>query len=118
MLELALLLGTLFIGLALFWNELVDFVKEAGRMVKKAIKAIFYGVKVFVKKLNDAIQEISRYYSQLSENQWRETTYTRTVSPDEVPSDILDKANRAAKKRAKKDRVVDVTDELEMQLAQ
>lgn len=118
MIEIALILGAIVVGLSLFWEEFVDFVKETAREVKAAIAAVFHAVKVFVEKVNDAIQEISRHYSKLSKNQWRETTYTRTVSPNEVPSDILDKANRAAKKRAKKDRVVDVTDELEMQLAQ
>lgn len=111
MIEIALILASAVLALAEFWEETVNFLKDTIQKAKKIIDGILYGTKVFVQKMGSAIQEIAHHYSKKG-NQWQETVYTRTISPSEVPPEILDKAKRAELKNC----AADITRELEMKL--
>ena len=75
--------------------------------VQQLVEGIVYGCKVFVKKLQEGVKEISRHYSKVDQH-WQETTVTKIISESEVPPEIL--------ARAKASEELDITDELEMQL--
>lgn len=92
---------------ALFWNELIDFLKKAVSKVKKMVAGIVYGFKVFVRKIREGVKEISKHYSKV-DNHWEETTVTREIPESEVPPEILKRANANTE--------IDITDELEMEL--
>jgi len=96
--------------LASFWEEFRNWLKEVVTKVKKIIKRAVIGFKIFVKKMGEAIKEISKNYSQNEEGRWHETVVSREISESEVPADILEKAKR------QQGIEVDVTEELELQL--
>ncbi len=103
------ILGTLVVGavISVFWESLIDWVKQAAQKIKNIIKGVSYGFKVLVKKVGEGIKEIIRHYSK-RDNQWEETTQTRTVNENDVPDDIKAKANNYEE--------TDITKEYEMQL--
>lgn len=94
--------------LAKFWNEITDWLKRAINKVKEIIGTISYGVRVFIKKVKEGIQEISKHFHK-NGTQWNETIVTRTISESEVPEEIRAKANYYSE--------TDISNELEMQLA-
>lgn len=94
--------------IATFWDDILAFLKKALAKVKSIVKGIVYGAQVFMKKLKEGCQEIARYYSKV-EDHWEETIVTKTISENQVPKEILERAERAAHE-------IDITDELELQL--
>ena len=95
--------------LSLFWKDICNFLKRAMEKVRQIVRGIVMGSKIFLKKIWEGVQEISRTYSYDNANrQWEETTTTRTVSPSDVPPEFLQKVSSEE---------MDVTDELEMQLS-
>ncbi len=92
---------------ATFWNDILDFLRRAVQKVKAVVQGVLHGSKIFLKKMREAVQEISRHYSKVG-NRWQETIVTRTVSESEIPEEILQKARL--------NQEYDITDELEMQL--
>lgn len=112
MILVTLLFGAVLIaGAATYWSKIVDWLKRAIQKVKEIVNMVVYGVKVFVRKINEAIKEISKHYSQDEYGKWHETVVTREVDESEVPSDIRERANRARNEE------IDITDELELKLA-
>ncbi len=93
---------------AAFWNDIVSFLKKATKKVSELVSGVVYGCKVFLQKVKEGAKEISRHYSKVDQH-WEETTVTRVVSESEVPREILERADAY--------RELDITDELEMQLA-
>ena len=62
----ALIVGCAIAGLlAAFWKDLVGFLQAAIDKVKQIVNGILYGSKVFIKKLGEAVKEISRHYSKV-----------------------------------------------------
>lgn len=95
--------------LAVFWNDIVSWLKRGISKVKQMIKIGVYGTKVFIRAGSKAtVEEISRHFSKDHNNRWHETVVTREVPANKVPADI--------RKRAKYGREVDITSELELQL--
>lgn len=111
MIQAAMIIMATVIGLSVFWADAVNFLKDTVRRVKEAVDAVLFGTKVFLRKTHEMVEEIVRHYSKAG-NEWIETTYTRKVPPNEVPSDILKKAKKAEKKNEE----ADITEELEMEL--
>lgn len=107
----ALLIGAaLLVGgslVAKYWNSIVDWLKRCLQKVKQVIKTAVYGTKVFIKKIGEAIEEISKHYAK-ENGPWQETVITRKVNERDVPEDI--------RAMAQKYRETDITDELEAQL--
>lgn len=112
----ALLMGAFIVAgvgiVATFWNDLVDFAKDIVQKAQKVLEVlnrVVYGVKVFLKKIIEGVQEIVRHYSYSEvDKQWQETTTTRTVSENEVPEEIRNKL--------KYNREEDFTQELKLQI--
>jgi len=108
----ALLIGTgLLVGTGLvvaFWNDIVSWIREAVQKVTEKLKIALQGFRVFVRKIQEGIQEISKLYSKNKENKWQETIITKPISESEVPAEIR------AKARMSED--TDITHDLEMQL--
>ncbi len=90
-----------------FWNEMTSWLKRAINTVKEICGMISYGVSVFVRKVGEGLKEISKHYIKKN-NQWEEKIVSRTISENEVPNEIREKASYSYE--------VDVTEELENQL--
>lgn len=109
-----LLLGAALIAgvgiVAAFWNDLVSFLKKAVEKVQALVAGIVYGTKVFLRKIGEAIKEISRSYSKVGDH-WQETVITREIPASKVPEDILARADAMGYGQE-----MDITDELEMKL--
>lgn len=95
---------------AKYWSSIRDWILRAAKKVQEMISGIVFGVKVFIKKMTEAYQEISRHYSQDKEGNWEETTVTRKIDPSDVPKDILKLASNNTEK--------EITEELQLHLAQ
>ena len=93
--------------IAIFWNDLVDFIKDTAQKISKAFNRVVYGTKIFLKKILEGVQEIFKHYSKV-DGHWEEITTTRTISESEVPVEILNKVQYGQE--------VDVTQELELQM--
>ncbi len=104
----SMILGGLVLGALAYWKNLVNFLKKAIEKTMQICRGIFYGAKVFIKKMGEAYKEIAKNYSKTSMGKWEETIITRTVSESEVPKEIREKAMN---------REIDITNELEMQLS-
>ncbi len=108
-----LALGGLLLGgvvIATFWKEIVGWIQRAAAKVRERIGHIVYGVKIFVKKMSEAVKEISRHYSKSEAGQWNETIVTREVPESKIPKDISQLAKRSSGE-------VDISNELELQLS-
>lgn len=93
---------------ATFWNDIISFLKIAINKVKQMVEGVIYGCKVFLKKLQEGVKEISRHYSKV-DGHWQETIVTKTISESEVPPEILARVNTSEE--------IDISNELELQLA-
>lgn len=111
MLSIIALAGAAIIGVglvAIFWNSIKDWLLRAAQKVNEIISGIVYGAKVFIRKLSEGYKEISKHYSK-NGTQWEETIVTRTVSPEDVPDDIKEKASMYED--------CDITHEMELHIA-
>lgn len=109
----ALLLGVTAIAgaglLASYWNNLLSWLKRGIAKVREIIEHTIYGTKVLIRKISEGIKEISKHYSQDQIGRWKETVVSRTISENEVPKEIREKARIM-------NQDVDITNELELQL--
>lgn len=108
MILIGVLLAAATIGIIkAFWHDLQNFLIKATKKVQELVAGIVYGFKVFVKKVQEGVKEISRHYSKVDQH-WEETTSTKIISESDVPPEIL--------ARAKANMELDITEEMEMQL--
>lgn len=97
------------VALAVFWKEIVGWIKRVYEKLPASIKQNLQGAVAFVERIAGAIKNIMNYYSYNEETQkWTETTVSREVEPNQVPKHILDRMKTASK--------VDITDELQEKL--
>lgn len=94
--------------LATYWNNLIGWLKRALRKVAEIVRNVVYGSKVFIRKIQEGIKEISKHYSKDNLGKWQETIVTKTISESEVPKEIREKAESCYE--------YDITNELELQL--
>lgn len=106
MIEISLIVGAVLL-IATFWDEIVEWLQKAVSAVKKVIRGILYGAKVFINKTKEGIKEIARWYSK-NGTQWEETTKTRFVSEYDVPEEI--------RRRAEYEDEVDISNQIEEKL--
>jgi hypothetical protein len=109
MIFVGLLFGALALFAVSFWKEMVAWLKKVVEKVKEITEKAVAGFKIFVKKIGEAIKEISKNYSQDQQGRWHETIVSREIPESEVPADILAKVRKAKAE-------VDVTEELQLQL--
>lgn len=106
-----LIAAAVVVGVVLFWEEIVNFLKKTMELVKKTVSGILYGTKVLVKKIGEGVKEIYEHYSK-SGDRWIKTVYTREVPEYDVPDEILRKAEQAERRNE----AADITREVEMKL--
>lgn len=92
-----------------FWNDIIEWLKRAVDKVAEVIVGVVYGCTVFIKKLLEGVQEISKHYSKRNDGKWEETVVTKQISEDQVPEEI--------RRKAVYNKEVEVTKELELKLA-
>jgi hypothetical protein len=95
--------------LSYFWDDIKNWLHYAINWVKRTVRGIVYGAKVFIRKMREAYEEISKTYHQDENKKWHETTTTREVPESEVPPEIRAKARVYNQE-------VDITEELEKEL--
>ena len=92
MIGVALILGALVAGaaLAVFWKDIVNWLKNAFQKIKDALKRTVLGVEVFVKRCIEGLQRYSYHYSKSVDNKWTKDTVIEQqfVDESEIPDDI------------------------------
>lgn len=109
MIEIAIVIAATLFAVGIFWSDFVSWVKNRVESIKRTVSGILHGVKVFVKKIGEAAEEIAKYYSK-DGTQWYETTETRKINGSEVPEEIRRRADY------KREEELDVTNEFKMEL--
>jgi len=89
-LPLTLLGGAVLIaGVALFWQELLDWLKRGIEKVKQAIGAAIEGAKTFIVQMSDGIKNVAKYYSKNKlTDEYEETVTKKAVNENEVPEEL------------------------------
>lgn len=113
MIATTLILGAgLLIGIGLvvkFWNNIISYMKKAIPKVQEAIRIAVDGCRVGLRKTTDAIQQVTRFFSQNRETKvWTETIARRTLEENEIPEEHRERLILEGE--------FDVSDELEMKL--
>jgi rhamnogalacturonyl hydrolase YesR len=109
MILLALLIGAVGVILANFWQEIKSWLGRVLTKVVEIIKRAIVGFKVFLKKINQTIQQISKMYSRDEKGIWNVSVSTTVVDENDVPEEV-----RAKLKNSKGE--VDISNELTLQL--
>jgi|TergutMp193P3_1026864.scaffolds.fasta_scaffold09563_6 cell shape-determining protein MreC len=88
-----LALSAIFIGaLIAFWKNIVEWIKKAVNKIMEVLKVAVEGVRTFIVKTREGLQNKSKYYNKNKlTKEWEETVYTKKVSESEVPPEILAK---------------------------
>lgn len=118
-----LLVGGLLVGgfiLGYFWDEIVNFLKRVINTVLSAIKGKPSYTKVFIRKDGNKVTEIVRCgyrkrYLGLPSPFISVHEERRVIDASDVPPDIL--ARAAAREKSFGNSEVDITDDVEMKLA-
>ena len=104
-----LAVATVAIGVvcAVFWENIVGWLKKAANKIKEKLNKIVYGTKVLATKIAGKLKKISKNYVR-NGTEWEEYVLTKEVEEDEVPEFIkaLEEGNE-----------MDITHELELKLA-
>ena len=94
MIAIALILAALVAGvvIAAFWKNICEWIKKAVDKIKEVLKVAVEGVRTFVVKTREGLQNKSKYYNKNKlTKEWEETVYTKKVAESEVPAEILAK---------------------------
>lgn len=113
MISTALIMGAgLIIGIgivAIFWNNIISYLKKAIPKIGEVIHNSVVGVQVFLRKTTDGIMQITKAYSQnLETRKWKETIVKRKLDEEKVPKD--------KRERLRMDEEFNITPELENEL--
>ena len=92
---------------ALFWDNILGWIKKAAAKIKEKMNRVVYGTKVLATKVAGKLKKISKNYVR-NGTEWEEYVLTKEIEEDEVPDFIkaLEEGNE-----------VDITHELELKLA-
>lgn len=92
-----LLSAALIAGLAMFWQNIVAWIKKAVSKIKEVLRLTPEGTRTFITKTTGGFKNKSKYYYQSKLTQeWEEVVYTKEVKESEVPADILAKVRHKA----------------------
>lgn len=117
MIPILLIAGIAFaagVTLAVFWKDLIPWLKKAAEKVKEILKkivgVILVGVKVYIQRNNGILRRVAKYYSQDQETRrWSEHVISQEISENEVPEDVRRMGNLNAAP-------IDITDKVEEQM--
>ena len=73
-----------------FWKDIINFQKKTLEGVSQITGKEALGEKVFLKKVREGIQIISKFYYK-SDEEWEEATISKITPETEVPPDVLEK---------------------------
>lgn len=106
------LLGAAAVGavaLALYWKELVAWLKRVHDKLPESVKRNLQGATAFVHKLGGVVKNIMNYYSYNEKTEkWTETVVSKEVNESDIPKEIREKMAKTAK--------VDITDKVQEKL--
>jgi hypothetical protein len=87
-----LLSGAIFAGLAVYWQNIVEWVKKAVSKIKEVLGVSVEGTRTFIVKTQEGLQNRAKYYNKNKiTSEWEETIYKKNVNESDVPADILAK---------------------------
>lgn len=110
---IVLLSAAVIAALAIFWKDIVEWIKKAAAKIKEVLGVKPDGTKTFISKTVDGFKNKSKYYYKNKIScEWEEVVYTKPVSESEVPADILAKV-----KVSPLDEEVSTTEELKLAIA-
>lgn len=90
--------GVAGVTIAVYWKDIVAWMKHTLENIPKSIKENLQGFTAFVKKLDDTINNLVYFYSYDKDNKkWTETVVSREVDPNDVPEEILNKVRTEKK---------------------
>jgi len=82
--------GAVLAAVALYWRNIVEWIKKAVNKIKEVLKVAVKGTRTFITRTKEGFQNKSKYYNENeTTGEWEETTYARKVDESEVPPDIL-----------------------------
>jgi len=93
-----LLLSAAFIaGLALFWQNILEWIKKAVNKIKSVMGLEPEGTRTFITRTIEGFQNKSKYYyvNKLT-HEYEEVVYTKKVNESDVPPNILAKVRKQA----------------------
>lgn len=89
--------AALIAGLAMFWQNIVAWIKKAVNKIKEVLGLTPDGTKTFVTRAVDGFKNKSKYYYKNTvTREWEEVVYTKAVDESEIPADILAKVRGQA----------------------
>lgn len=84
-------------GLQLFWKNIVGWIKKAANKLREVLSRAPQGTKTFIAQTTEGLKNHSKYYYKHEvTREWEEYVYTKPVSEDEVPPEILAKVRQTA----------------------
>ncbi len=117
MIGIALILGAALIAggtlIAIFWNKIMDFIKNTARKLEEkfAQSQKLMGVVQFIRKLGNRFQNRTKHYlKDVETGKWKEVIVTMEQEADEIPEEY--------RRHAEQTDEYDLTPELELQLNQ
>ena len=91
---------------AIFWNNIVDWLKKVGNKISEKLQKVVYGTKILATKTSGKLKNISKNYVR-SGTEWEEYVITKEITEDEVPDYI---------KALAESEEIDITKDLELKL--
>lgn len=89
--------AALIAGLALFWKNIVEWIKKAVNKIKEVLGITPDGTRTFITRTVDGFKNKSKYYYKNKiTTEWEEVVYTKSVDESEIPVDILAKVRNKA----------------------
>lgn len=81
-----LLSSALIAGLAMFWQNIIAWIKKAVNKIKEVLGLQPDGTRTFITRTAEGLKNKSKYYykSKLT-SEWEEVVYTKAVDENEVP---------------------------------
>lgn len=89
------LTAALISGLAMFWQNIVGWIKKAANKIKEVLGRAPEGTRTFISRTAEGFKNHSKYYyKDVVTREWEEVVYTKSVDESEVPAEILAKVRR------------------------
>jgi len=86
------LTGGFIAALALYWKNIVEWIKKAANKIKEVLGIAVQGTRTFIARTVEGFQnKIVHYNENKLTGEWEETVYTKKVDESEIPPEILAK---------------------------
>lgn len=92
---------------AVFWDDILGWIKKAAQKIKEKLQKVVYGTKVLATKIAGKLKKISKNYVR-NGTEWEEYVMTKEIEESDVPDYI---------KALSEGKEIDITHDLELNLA-